>query len=68
MDKNPYGREVKVNLGWQDGKLRLPDQEELRYIQNMSRKVRRHVINIKRKAGTVHVGGSFSAVEIMVAL
>ena len=67
-DRNPYGRQVDVQLGWENGRLRQPDEQELEQLQQMTRRVRRHILHMVHTAGAGHAGGPLSATDILVTL
>ena len=66
--ENPYGRHVDVRLGWHNSRLRPPDDEELAFLQQKARQVRRHILHMVHKAGAGHAGGPLSATDILVTL
>jgi len=51
-----------------ENSTQLPDESSLKNYEKLSRKIRTYVLQMALNCPTVHVGGSFSSVEILVSL
>lgn len=43
-------------------------EKNIRFLEQKAKKHRKHIINLAMKTGLSHIGGSFSAVEILISL